>query len=103
MGHNGFVASTKGQQNAVAQPTPPFRPRKRNSVVKNEKAKSSQPPTPLSNSKSHTPLKSEDDDHELDAEAEEEDETTEQARSPSPMLRSFSIFSIVLRSCLTLS
>jgi hypothetical protein len=82
--HNGFVASTKGQQNAVAQPTPPFHPRKRNSVAKNEKGKSSQPPTPLSNSKSHTPLKSEDDDHELDAEAEEEDEITEQARSPSP-------------------
>lgn len=93
---NGFVATT--QQAASAQSSPPHsNSRRKRSVVKSEpKGALSQPPTPISSTKPHTPLEAEglgthlQADHEEDAEAEEEEEEedeegdTEQQRSPSP-------------------
>lgn len=87
---NGFVPSTHSQQVGSAQPSPSHSVsrRKRGSVVKNEAGMSSQPATPLSTSKPHTPLNpdmSTPGDHEADAEAEEDDDATaEQTKSPSP-------------------
>ncbi|KIW20404.1 hypothetical protein PV08_00979 [Exophiala spinifera] len=78
----GLNLPTNGQQSiTLTQPSS----RKRGSMTKSDKAKSTQPPTPLSHHKSQTPVKSEGDDHEEDAEAEEEDEATpEQLSSSSP-------------------
>ncbi|KIX01856.1 uncharacterized protein Z518_09583 [Rhinocladiella mackenziei CBS 650.93] len=100
---NGFVPSTNGQHMAAAQPSPPqSNPRrKRSSVVKNEPGLPSQPPTPLTSSKPHTPLNplfGEPGDHEEDAEAEADededaddddggdgdDEISDRPKSPSP-------------------
>ena len=88
---NGFVVPA---QSAVsARPSPPHsKSRRKRSVVKTEiKTPISQPPTPLSNSKAHTPHEieipsaSETPEQDEDAEAEDEDEeTTVQPRSPSP-------------------
>lgn len=89
---NGFAPLLKTHlpgpsQSSVSGPSP----RKRKSVVKTEPGRTSQPPTPSSNSKPHTPLTSsvrpqpESTDHDDDAEAEEDaDATAEQPRSPSP-------------------
>ncbi|EXJ74422.1 uncharacterized protein A1O5_02718 [Cladophialophora psammophila CBS 110553] len=90
---NGFVASA--QQTSMAQPSPTqSNPRRKRSEIKIEKRASiSQPPTPLSNSKPHSPLNSnnlgigeQEPDAEAEAEAEREDEedATEPPRSPSP-------------------
>lgn len=78
----GFNTAMNGQESiALTQSSS----RKRASTTKSDKAKNSQPPTPVVHSKSQTPLKSEGDDHEEDAEADNEDEdTTENPRSPSP-------------------
>jgi hypothetical protein len=96
---NGTVLYANGQPSSSGQqtsPPPSTSRRKRDSVVKREPATtaSSQPVTPLSNSKTHTPLnveipaKVEAGDHDEDAEAEEDDgdgdATTEPPKSPSP-------------------
>lgn len=93
---NGFAPTPNGQQLGVVQPSPPHpnSHRKRSTAVKKESGKSSQPLTPLSTSKSHTPLNAQVlragdlGDHEDDAEAEEEDEdaaaAAEHRKSPSP-------------------
>ncbi|KIW22787.1 uncharacterized protein PV07_11051 [Cladophialophora immunda] len=88
---NGVIASA--QQTSMAQPSPSqSNPRRKRSVVKTEKGASiSQPPTPLSNSKPHTPLNpdnhglsEQEPDPEVEVEGEDENDATEQPRSPSP-------------------
>ncbi|KIW92271.1 uncharacterized protein Z519_07255 [Cladophialophora bantiana CBS 173.52] len=88
---NGFLASA--QQTSMAQPSPPqSNPRRKRSEIKTEKRTSiSQPPTPLSNSKPHSPLNSNDPgigeqepDAEAEADREDDEDATEQPRSPSP-------------------
>ncbi|KAJ9615349.1 hypothetical protein H2200_001424 [Cladophialophora chaetospira] len=88
---NGFVVPA--QNAGSARPSPPnSNSRRKRSVVKTEvRTPLSQPPTPLSNSKPHTPLEpeypdpSETPEQDEDAEAEEEDEDSiQRPKSPSP-------------------
>ncbi len=88
---NGFAVPA--QNAGSARPSPPHsNSRRKRSVVKTEiRTPISKPPTPLSNSKTHTPLEdehpgvSETPEQEEDAEAEDEDEETmPRPRSASP-------------------
>ncbi|OAP63881.1 hypothetical protein AYL99_03108 [Fonsecaea erecta] len=88
---NGVMASARQADMAQPSPSQP-NPRRKRSVVKPEKAISaSQPPTPRSNSKSHTPLIPDNPaigeqglDSEEEVEREDEDDATQQPKSPSP-------------------